>query len=357
MTDNLTILAGKEALAVVRDEGLSPGAIEVVAGAAGGPKWLVLGGLDRALFSSWLTSSPRPIFLVGSSIGSWRFAAVAQGIDSGPYDRFESAYVRQRYSFSPDASEVTRGTRSVMDAFLDERGVLDILGHPFFRLNMLSVRCRGPLSREDRHLLGPAMLLAAAANALNREFLRFFFSRTLFFDPRDPPAFFGQDGFPIQRVSLMPENVRDALLASGSIPLVMEGVRDPGGARPGMYRDGGLIDYHLALPFRTKGLVLFPHYSSRIIPGWFDKPLPWRRPEGINLDRIVLVSPSPGFVRRLPYGKIPDRDDFVRFRGRDHERMAYWGQVIQAGRGLGEEFLDLAGSGKIRNAVQPLENG
>lgn len=357
MTGRLEILAGTKALSLIRDKGLDPGAVDVVAGAAGGPKWLVLGGLDRAVFSSWLTGSSRPVFLVGSSIGSWRFAAIAQGMDSGSYEAFESAYLDQHYCASPGAAEVTRGSRAVMDAFLDEAGAQAVLGHPFFRLSILSVRCRGPFAREGRYRLGAAMLLAMAANALSRRCLGLFFARTLFSDPRDPPAFFGRDGFPLQEVPLSPENLKSALMASGSIPLVMEGVKSPGGARPGVYRDGGLIDYHLDLPFRSEGLVLFPHYCNRIVPGWFDKMLPWRRPRGGNLDNVVLISPSPGFVGRLPLGRIPDRDDFIRFRGRDRERRACWEQVIRACRSLGEEFLDLVHSGRIRNAVRPLETG
>jgi hypothetical protein len=199
------------------------------------------------------------------------------------------------------------------------------------------------------------MILAAAANALARKFLRVFFSRTLFSDPRDPPSFFGEDGFPLQKVPLGPANMRSALSASGSIPLVMEGVRDPHGAKPGMYRDGGLIDYHLDLAYRNPGIVLFPHYQDRIVPGWFDKLLPWRRPDGNNLDNVVLISPSPDFIRRLPFGKIPDRDDFIRLSGKDHERIACWTHVVSACKALGDEFLDLVQSGRIKKAAQPLE--
>lgn len=357
MTGSLTILAGKKALSLIRDNGLDPGAVDVVAGAAGGPKWLVLGGLDRAVFSSWLTGSSRPVFLVGSSIGSWRFAAIAQGMDSGSYEAFESAYLDQRYSASPDAAEVTRGSRAVMDAFLAESGVQAVLAHPFLRLNILSVRCRGPFAREERYRLGAAMLLAMAANTISRRCLGLFFARTLFSDPRHPPVFFGQDGFPLHEVSLSQTNLKSALMASGSIPLVMEGVKSPHGAHPGVYRDGGLIDYHLDLPFRSEGLVLFPHYCNRIVPGWFDKLLPWRRPRGDNLDHVVLISPSPDFVRGLPLGKIPDRDDFIRFRGNDRERRAYWEHVIRACRTLGDEFLDLVQSGKVRDALRPLQTG
>jgi pimeloyl-ACP methyl ester carboxylesterase len=47
--------------------------------------------------------------------------------------------------------------------------------------------------------------------------------------------------------ALTRENLRAALRASGSIPLLMDGVRVPGA--PGLHWDGGVLDYHLDLDF------------------------------------------------------------------------------------------------------------
>ena len=63
MAENLTLFAGKTALGIIRDEGLDPRRISIVASAAGGPKWLVLNGLDRALFGAFFqgrTAPPSP---------------------------------------------------------------------------------------------------------------------------------------------------------------------------------------------------------------------------------------------------------------------------------------------------------
>jgi len=353
MAENLLIFAGKKALPRLREQGLAPEDIEVIAGAAGGPKWLVLNGLDRALFFQWFKPSRKPCFLIGSSIGSWRFAAIVQGAEA--YDRFEQSYIAQRYSDHPSPAEVTRESERIMEMFLDSAGVETILNHPVFRMNLLAVRCRGLFRREGRTALVPALILAASANALSRKTLKLFFSRTLFYDPRTVPPFFNMDQFPLQRTALSPRNLSRALLASGSIPLVMEGVVDPAGAKPGMYRDGGLIDYHLDLPFGTQGIVLFPHFRARVIPGWLDKMLPWRKPEAANMEQVVLLCPSQAFIERLPGSKIPDRDDFTIYRGRDEERFQAWKRVIEAGRILGNEFLELVGGSGIRTRVKPLE--
>jgi len=101
-------------------------------------------------------------------------------------------------------------------------------------------------------------------------------------------------------------------------------------------------------------LILFPHYTDRIIPGWFDKRLPWRKPREANVDRLLLVSPSKQFIDRLPYKRIPDREDFPFFRGRDEERVAYWNEVIEASASLGEEFLDAVETGAVQELAKPI---
>ena len=39
-----------------------------------------------------------------------------------------------------------------------------------------------------------------------------------------------------------------------------------------------------------KRQVLFPHYTDRITPGWFDKLLPWRKPSVEDMANVVPVS-------------------------------------------------------------------
>ena len=124
---------------------------------------------------------------------------------------------------------------------------------------------------------------------------------------------------------------------------MLEGVADIPLAPRGMYWDGGIIDYHLHLPYhRSKGLVLYPHFIDRIVPGWLDKGMPWRHARGEWLDNVILVSPSPEYVQALPHGKLPDRRDFARFAGDDAARMKYWRAAIAESTRLGDEFLEFA---------------
>jgi hypothetical protein len=70
----LRIHAGPAARRHIEQHGLRPQDIGVIPGAAGGPKGLILGPLDRFLFGDWLARSSQPVHLVGGSIGAWRMA-------------------------------------------------------------------------------------------------------------------------------------------------------------------------------------------------------------------------------------------------------------------------------------------
>ena len=64
------------------------------------------------------------------------------------------------------------------------------------------------------------------------------------------------------------------------------------------------------------------------------------------MHNVLIVSPSKNFIAGLPYGKIPDRNDFMRFKGRDEERLDYWNKAIEAGRILGKNFSKRLPRGK-----------
>ena len=349
----LSMYAGPRAIKLIREQGLKPDMVDVVAGAAGGPKWLVLCGLDKAIFSSWLMDRTRPVHLIGSSVGSWRFAALAQGMEA--YGRFIEAYFSQQYKTVPTARMVSAEIGKILDAYLDEEGIKRLLAHPFARLNCLATRCSWPGSVDVKFMVMLSMVLAGLLNLVSRRLLRLFFSRTLYYDGRDLPPFFHMEGFPMQQVKLTKANVHDAVLASGSMPVIMEGIKDIPGAAPGMYRDAGIIDYHLDIPFKSDSIVLYPHYMERIITGWFDKLLSWRRPAAKNMENVVLLCPGKAFVDMLPGRKIPSREDFREYWNRDTERIAFWDKVVKASAVLGEEFLEAVHKGTIVNYLRPIE--
>ncbi len=351
----LEVRAGPLALQHIRENGLRPEHVAGVAGAAGGPKWLVLHHLDRLLFSHWLPQATRPRYLIGSSIATWRFAMASQEDPDAAYERFAHTYIHeQRYGQRPTPAEVSSEAKRLVDVLLGETGTQEILANPWFQLQVMAVRCRGLLQREGKALLA-GLALTGASNLVSRRGLALTLERALFTHPASVGPLPDISGFRVRHFPLREDNLRSALLASGSIPMVMEPERHIPGAEPGVYRDGGLIDYQMALDYGgTGGLVLFPHYENRIVPGWFDKTLPWRRARRGSVDQVVLVAPSRAFVEALPNGRIPDRKDFYRYAGDDAGRARDWLAVSNATRRLADTFHEACESGRIRHLVKPL---
>jgi hypothetical protein len=293
------------------------------------------------------------VHLIATSIGAWRFACYAQADPLAAIERFEDAYIEQSYSEQPDIDEITAKSREILGAALGNDGVNDILKHSLFRTHILTVRARHIVASERRLALAATLIAAASLNAISRRTLSWFFERALFFDPRDRPPFFDIDGFGMQRIPMSVDNVEDVIAATGSIPLVLTGVRDIKGASPGVYRDGGVIDYHLDVPLSSPNrLTLYPHFFDRIVPGWFDKKLGWRRPDPAHVDRTILISPSAEFVANLPYGKIPDRTDFQSYTPNDRVRI--WRMVVSACKALADEFNDVIEKGELAARLQTL---
>lgn len=352
-SNSLTFRAGAGALRSVRDNGFDISSVGTIAGASGGAKWLVLSQLDRAILTHLVPNMTGPVHLIGSSIGSWRFACYAQRNPIAAIERFEQAYLEQAYSEKPDIDEITSKSREILRHLMGSTGVEEILSSPLFRTHVMAVRSRHLTASENRGVLAASLIAAAVLNAASRRMLGLFFERALFFDRRDVPPFFDLPGFPIQRIALSAENLEDAVVATGSIPLVLSGVQNIKGAAPGVYRDGGVIDYHLDLPHSARErLTLFPHFYDRIVPGWFDKKLRWRKPHPGNIDRTILVSPSAGFVAKLPNAKIPDRSDFLNYS--PSERVSAWKTCVSACEELADEFNEVIANDRMAARLQPL---
>lgn len=351
MYNNLEIYAGDRAAEIIRSRGLKEEDIKVMVGASGGPKFLVLSGLDKAIFSAWFKKRKNPLFYVGSSIGSWRGAAFATKNPLSSLQKLTESYMRQFYTSRPSKKDITDESMRILNDFLKEGEIDFILNRSKIKLSVISAYCPGISGYESNIALAMSFIPAALANVISRDLLLKIFTRTLFYEGTTPPPFIGSFKHS-KRIALTKENLKGALLSSGSIPFAMEGIRNIPGA-PGTYRDGGLTDYHINIDFGINdGIVLFPHFSRKVIPGWLDKHLPWRKPDKKLFSNTLLVSPSDKFIRGLPFGKIPDRTDFKTFFSRDDERLAYWHKVIKRSSIVGEEFMEAVNSGKIKNVMK-----
>ena len=97
----LRIHAGPTARRHIEQHGLRPHDVGVIPGAAGGPKGLILGPLDRFLFGHWLPQSSQPVHLVGGSIGAWRMATACLNDSVAAFERLERDYIAQHYELPP----------------------------------------------------------------------------------------------------------------------------------------------------------------------------------------------------------------------------------------------------------------
>lgn len=338
----LHIHAGPAALRHLRAKGLQPGDVGVVPGAAGGPKGLILGPLDRFLFGEWLPRAKRELHLVGASIGAWRLASACLNDPVRAFQRLERDYIAQHYELPPghkrpSAQQVSETFGRSLADFYGGR-VAEVLGHPHWRLHLVTSRGRHLLGREGpwRTPLGYAG--AFVANALQRRAMGAWLERVVFSGAGAELPFSTHD-YRSRQVPLTEANFMSALQASCSIPFVLQAVHDIPGAPRGAYWDGGITDYHLHLAYRpAQGLVLYPHFQRQVVPGWLDKALKWRHRASPFLDHTVVLAPNPAWVARLPHGKLPDRSDFTRYGNDLAGRMAVWQSAVSASQQLADEW-------------------
>src|SRR6476620_662673 len=162
----LTLLAGRDAYALLRERGLRAEDVDIIPAASGGAKWLVLAGLDRYLFGELLQRPrTRPMHLIGSSIGSWRMACLAQRNPVAALGRGHRAYIyEQRYTPTTSTAEVSAVLGRALDLLLGPTGVDEILSHPWARLHVITAQGRGFAATDQRALLMSYIAVAALGN-------------------------------------------------------------------------------------------------------------------------------------------------------------------------------------------------
>lgn len=334
----LCIYAGPKAMAHIERHGLQPEHISVIPAAAGGPKGLILGPLDRFLFGQWLPQSTQPIDLVGASVGAWRMATACLADPVNGFERLAHDYMHQRYAppagqKRPTAQQVTDEFGRTIEAFYQGH-VNEVLNHPRYRLHLVTSRGKHILHREHPVLTPLGYAGAYLSNMVQRKAMGAWLERVVFSSGGQLP--FDTHDFASRQVALTANNFNDAIKASCAIPFVLKAVHDIEGAPKGAYWDGGITDYHLHLPY--KGLVLYPHFQKAVVPGWLDKSLKWRHTSTKFLDNTIVLAPNPDWVKTLPNGKLPDRSDFMRYEHDFEGRVAAWQTAVTASEQMAQEF-------------------
>ena len=358
----LRIYAGPKARQHLENHGLQPHDIGVVPGAAGGPKGLILGALDRFIFGDWLAHTTQPVHLVGASIGAWRMATACLDNPLAAFNRLEHDYIHQHYTLKPGQKRPTADSVSEQfgKSLADFYGgrVAEVLDHPRYKLHIVTSRGRHLLGREHKVATPLGYLGAFLTNSLHRKAMGAWLERVVF-SSQNADLPFAITDYRTRQVALTEANFQLALQASCSIPFVLRSVSHIPGAPPGAYWDGGITDYHLHLNYASDliaadslidcpgglndrvnnaKLVLYPHFQRAVVPGWLDKGLKWRHKPTHFLDNMVLLAPDPAWVSTLPNGKLPDRNDFMHYGADLQGRVKAWRAAVSQAEQLADEY-------------------
>ena len=363
MRSSIQIILGDRAKAHIANKGLKPEDICAIPAAAGGPKGLILQGLDQYLFNDWLGADHlktraekgvKPLQLIGASIGAWRMAAAASSNPAATLKRLAQQYVEaQDYSKGVDRHEISRVCQAMVQAVVADEAqhMVKPTGKELLVWVNKGLTPLHYAHAQQQRARVRGFASAVVANSVNRNKLATYFERWVFQSPGANTEWLKQtfDRIPTRIEDLDALNIHDALLASGSIPFVLNPVHKIAHAlredhpevkyHEGPFWDGGLTDYHLALPYhRLDGLVLYPHFAPTVTPGWLDKFLKVRKAKPEWMSNVILVCPSPEFVKRLPAKKIPDRSDFKRYKFDHRIRIPLWQAAIRESERMAEDF-------------------
>ena len=350
---SLKIQAGSLAKQLIEKEGLDAGQVDMIPGAAGGPKGIGLMGLDQAIFGDFLPRVKQRRFLIGSSVGAWRFAGIiAQGEKLGP-EKLAELYINLPFHQKMKMAEIEKISRDMLHGILGDQ-TQRLVDHPDYHLTIIAAKAEKSFQSDQKLALYSSLLGIIGNNAISRDRLNKYMQRVISQPEQFPQFQIQDDAFKTHYINFNQDNVSDWLMASGSIPGVTPAVRNIVDAPQGAYRDGGLIDYHIDLPFQSKGLVLYPHFTDSITPGWFDKMFKSRKSNPENQSRTVLISPSQAYLNSLPLGRLPDRKDFVLKGLSEQQRIQMWKQSIAESQRLGDEFLELVEKQNFADVIQPL---
>ena len=349
---SLRFIAGPKAFKTLSENDFKPELFTQLLAASGGPKWIGVAALDRYLFTEFFKDLNQPLHTLGASSGAWRLACLAQSNPSAAYDRLEELYIGQRYDTKPTSVQISAQVSGIIAGILGSTGAAEVIGNQHINSHYIACKARHFNRMGSRAGLGVGLAAAAMSNLVNRKSLSLHFKRCVFGVEQQQSPFAKLTDLPSQYYSLTQANIHQVLLATGSIPLVLAPVTEINGAPKGHYYDGGITDYHFDLPLQqSKGLTLYPHFYSKMAPGWFDKSLPWRLAKA-NYDNALILAPSDAYLQSLPYGKLPDRGDFKHLDS--DTRIKYWQKSAAMSSRLADDLADVLAKNTLDECLERL---
>jgi len=334
----LHIIAGKTAHQHIREHGIRADDFRVIPAAAGGPKWISLYGLDQYLFSEFFTEHHPGLQLIGASAGAWRMVCAMMKDPREALERFLDSYTNQRYDTWPTKQKVKQELHHILEVVLRKQGVDHILNHNRHQLHVIT--SKGNFNADSDQKLKQKLFGTFCKNFISRARGGKDFDRYIFSSGKMNFSLEDNQGFQTYLEPLSKDNLMPVLRATGSIPVLVDpevGIV----SNDDQHWDGGIIDYHPALQYKSDGLILYPHFYPYLKKGWFDKYLFWRKASKEDLDKTLIIAPSKVFIDTLPNQKLPDRKDFEHYMGAHDDRVNAWYAVAEKSKILAEEFHEI----------------
>ena len=358
----LDIYAGENALNTIQEHGFKQELFTNFLGASGGPKWFTLFGLDKYLFGDFFQHRNTELNLIGSSAGAFRAACFAQKDPVAAISRLANKYAHTVYDNKPTSVDISTSAVDMLAHIFGETGVQEVLTNKTFIAHFIVAKCKGLTRYESKIAQGAGLLSSMLLNKIDRRLLSCQYDRFIYRPTSSNLRIVDPYHFKSHYIDFTQANFSDALLASGSIPMVMSGIKNIANSPKGTYRDGGIIDYHFDiyldnlsnnlskhvsdLKSKLKGLTLYPHFNAQPKAGWFDKNSS-RKVLAKNYTNTVLLVPSAEFIQSLPFNKIPDRTDFETLDATT--RIKYWLNVLSETDRLAESFHDVIDKQHLTN--------
>lgn len=338
----LNIYAGESALKTIQECGFQQELFTNFLGASGGPKWFSLFGVDKYLFGDFFKDRTSELNIIGSSAGAFRAACFAQKDPVAAISRLANKYAHTAYSGKPSVTDISHSAVDMLAHLFGKNGINEIINNNIFKAHFIVAKSKGLTSFENPLAQGTGLLASMLLNKIDRKLLAFQYERYIFRPSSSQLTINDPYNFSSHYIDFTKENIAKALLASGSIPLVMSGIKNIANSPKGTYRDGGIIDYHFDFSLKNEnkpqGLTLYPHFSPSPKAGWFDKNSS-RQVLAKSYENTVLIVPSAQFIESLPYKKIPDRNDFKNLD--TDTRIKYWLTVLSETDRLAESLNEL----------------
>ena len=240
----LEIYAGTNALKTIHEQGFKQELFTNFLGASGGPKWFTLFGLDKYLFGDFFKNRNTELNLIGSSAGAFRAAALTQKDPVRAIERLAYTYANTVYSSKPSPQEISTQAVHIVEQLFAENGADEIINNKIFKAHFLVAKCNGLTDSDNKIKQGAGLITSMLLNKIDRRLLSKQYQRYIFQHPSSTLTINDPYNFSNVYQTLNPDNIKSALLASGSIPMVMSGIKNITGSKNGTYRDGGIIDYH-----------------------------------------------------------------------------------------------------------------